>query len=97
MDCTTFNLKLFTESEIKDLNVKSFEKTVKLYNPIRNAKFIEISNLFAKDTILFVECDLVDGDYSYYKHSGNRCIWKRKRISKSDSLYWIWRKYLRKR
>ena len=65
MNCTTFYLKLFTESVIKDLNVKSFKKHVKLNYPIRNAKFIEISNLFAKDTILFVESDLVDEDYSY--------------------------------
>ena len=65
MECTQFFIKLFTESVVEDLKVKSFEKTVKLYKPIRNAKFIEISNLFAKDTILFVECDLVDEYYSY--------------------------------
>ena len=33
--------------------------------PIREAKFVKISNIFIKDTILLVECDLVDRNFLY--------------------------------
>ena len=58
MNSTQFYIKLYGVTNSSKSRI--VESIVKLDYPIRNAKFLKISNIFTKNAIIVVECDLVD-------------------------------------
>ena len=62
MNFTYFYIKLNSGENL--IKTKEFNSTIKLTRPIRNAKFLKISNIFSNRSILLVKCDLIEQNCS---------------------------------